>query len=173
MDQNIVLIGFMGTGKTEVGKLLARMLDRDFYDSDTEIERIAGLSVSQIFRKHGEGFFRQIEKHVVRELSLKERAVIATGGGVVLDRENISLLKKNGIIVCLQAGPDVICRRVKDQQNRPLLQEGDLLEKINGLLTARQELYRCADYYIDTGDKTAAEAAQEVISLLKGREKLC
>lgn len=152
MKANIVLIGFMGTGKTTIGKELARCLKKPFFDSDQEIEEMMGMSISEIFAKFGEPFFRSKENIIVKKLAEYEDCIIATGGGVVLNPANIKLLKEKGIIVCLTAQPAVIYERVKNDTNLPLLQNGDMYQAILRLMKQREGLYHCADVYIDTSD---------------------
>ena len=166
--KNIVLIGFMGTGKTAVGKRLARRLGRQFVDTDEEIERVTGKTIPQIFAQDGEVRFRSEEKLVIKKFSRQEGLVIATGGGVVLDPENVADLKRNGILICLAAAPEVIYRRVKGKKHRPLLnKKGDLQEHIKDLLAGRASFYAAADYTIDTGNFSSDEVADKIINYLE------
>ena len=140
----------MGTGKTAVGKRLAALLNKDFYDTDQEIEAVTGLSIAQLFNKYGEVRFRSEENLAVSRLAKIENSVIATGGGVVLEQVNMDLLAQKGIIICLSAQPEIIYDRVKKRNNRPLLKKGDMYKTILDLMEKREELYKCADFYIDT-----------------------
>ncbi|MDX9872553.1 MAG: shikimate kinase [Clostridia bacterium] len=169
MKKNIALIGFMGAGKTLIGQILAQRLQMDFLDTDTVIEKELQTPVPQIFAEKGEPWFRQKEKETVRKLATLENSVIATGGGVVLDPENIGALRENALIVCLSARPEVICERLKKDTGRPLLAGEDLLIKINTILAERREKYRCADFYLDTSGVTPQEAAEEIIRFRQGR----
>lgn len=162
MKKNIVLIGFMGSGKSSVGKILAKKMDRVFLDLDEWIERKEGLKISKIFEKNGEQYFRALEKEAVRFVSSYENRVITTGGGVVLDPENLENLRQNGIIVSLIATPETIFERVKNSKHRPLLDVDDKLEKIRKLYDERISLYQKADYQF----KTDGLAAQEVAGLI-------
>ncbi|MDD2212118.1 MAG: shikimate kinase [Clostridia bacterium] len=167
MKANIILIGFMGTGKTAVGKRLATILDRDFYDTDQEVEAVTGMTISQLFNKHGEVRFRSEETLAIQRLVAKKNCIIATGGGVVLDQANIGSLVEKGIIICLSARPEIICERVKKRNNRPLLKKGNLYDTIIKLMKDREELYKCADFYIDTSDLDFCEIIGKIIVFLE------
>ncbi|MCR4442209.1 MAG: shikimate kinase [Peptococcaceae bacterium] len=166
MKPNIVLIGFMGTGKTAVGKRLAALLNKTFYDTDQEIEEVSGMTVSQLFNKYGEVRFRSEENLAVARLAQHEDVVIATGGGVVLDKRNMELLAEKGIIICLTASPEVIYERVRRRNNRPLLRKGDMYQTIKELLAQREDFYRCADFYIDTSDMDLQDIIDRIIAFL-------
>ena len=140
---NIILTGFMGTGKTTLGQLLAEKIGYEFIDTDTLIETQIGQTISNLFQKQGEETFRKLESELVEKLAQKQRLVIATGGGLVLDPNNVALLSKTGQIICLTASPEEILSRVSGQQGaRPLLQGKDPLEKISQLLQQRASVYR-------------------------------
>lgn len=165
--KNIVLIGFMGTGKTTVGKRLAGRLGWQFVDTDREIERVTGKTIPQIFAQDGEVRFRSEERLVIQKLSRREGLVIATGGGAVLDPENVADLKRNGVLICLAADPEIIYQRVKGKKHRPLLnKKGDLQEQIRTLLTARAPFYAVADFTIDTGNISSGEVVNKIINYL-------
>jgi shikimate kinase len=119
--KNIVIIGFMATGKSTVGRRLAHRLGRAFIDTDKEIEAVTGKTVAQIFARDGAVRFRSEEALLVKKLSAREDLVIATGGGIVLDPENVRLLKESGILIALSASPDVIYQRARGKKTRPLL----------------------------------------------------
>jgi shikimate kinase len=167
---NIVLIGFMGTGKTAVGKRLAGILNMDFYDSDQEIEKVTGMSIAKLFNKHGEIRFRSEEKLMIEKLAKKQNAIIATGGGIVLSDECIELLKSTGFVICLTARPEVIYERVKRRNNRPLLKKGDTYENIVTLLKEREELYQCADFTVDTSNMDFEEIINKILNFLSEQE---
>jgi len=152
MKSSIALIGFMGTGKTVVGKLLAQKLDRDFIEMDALIEKKAGRSIPEIFRQDGEIKFREIEIEVTKEIADRKNAVIACGGGVVLNRINIDRLRGECVIVCLAASPSVILKRTSvDKDERPLLAVSDRLDQIKELLKHRRPFYeRVADITVNT-----------------------
>ena len=165
--KNIVLIGFMGTGKTTVGRLLAKQLEWNFVDLDKEIEAACGMAVSRIFAEHGEAFFRQRESEAIKRLSQCTHTVISTGGGAVLRDENIDNLRQCGILVRLQARPEVIVSRVENDQHvtRPLLSQPDRLQTVTALLAERQDRYELADISVDTDNNTPDEVVQKIKSL--------
>lgn len=165
--KNIVLIGFMGTGKTAVGRRLAGRLKREFIDTDAEIEKVTGKTVAQIFARDGQIRFRSEEALLVRKLAGKENLVISTGGGMVLNPENVRLLKENGVLIALTADPEVICRRGKNKKNRPLLMRGDLRENIKALLKEREGVYDVAEHKVDTGSMSLDQAVENIIHFLK------
>ena len=136
MKDNVILTGFMGTGKTSLGKMLAVKLGRPFVDIDKKIEDEAKLSITKIFERFGEKYFRELEKSAVRELSERRGLVIATGGGTVKDEENLRLLKSSGIVICLTTEPEEIFRRTARRGERPVLDDGgnERLETIKRLL---------------------------------------
>jgi len=161
--KNIVLIGFMATGKTVIGRKLAGLLKREYIDTDAAIEKLTGKTVSQIFAEDGEARFRLEEKLLVQNLSKRDNLVIATGGGLVLNPENVCLLKKNGVLIALTASPEVIHERVKrNNNNRPLLSEGDLLSKIKELMHQRKHAYAAAEITIDTGKYSIDDAVKQI-----------
>jgi len=170
-NKNIILIGFMGTGKTAVGKRLASILNMDFYDSDQEIEKVTGMSVARLFHKHGEIRFRSEETLMIQKLAAKQNAVIATGGGIVLNAENIEKLRNTGYLICLTAKPEVIFDRVKRRNNRPLLKKGDTYETIIKLLEEREELYRCADFTVDTSNMDFEEIINKILKFLSEKSE--
>lgn len=158
----------MGTGKSTVGRRLARHLGLRFIDTDEEIERLTGKTIQRIFREDGERRFRSEEALLCRRVASAEGLVIATGGGMVLDPENVRLLRRNGILIGLKAHPDVIFQRVRRKENRPLLQ-GDTAARIKELLNARQGVYDVADVTIDTGDKSPEDVVDVILEYLEGR----
>ena len=169
--QNIVLVGFMGTGKTSVAKKLASRMHMKYVSTDDLIEKKEGIPISEIFSKKGEDYFRKIETKIVKELSLLEGLVIDSGGGIVTNQENINDFKKNGIVVCLWAEPETILKRTGKETHRPLLNVEDPFNKIKGLLKARKPFYETADFHIHTGDLTAEEVACEVERIANERKK--
>jgi shikimate kinase len=175
LRKNIVIIGFMGTGKTTVGRRLARRLKRKFIDTDLEIEKITGKSITQIFARDGATRFRSEEALLVKKLALREGLVISTGGGLVLNPENIRLLQENGIIVALTASPEVIYDRVRRNKNRPLLfniDNTDLKEKIRELLVERKGAYDVAELSVDTGACSIDGTVAQIIHYLLERNQI-
>ncbi|MCX5781873.1 MAG: shikimate kinase [Elusimicrobia bacterium] len=160
---NIVLTGFMGTGKSEVGKLLAEKLGRQFFDIDEIIEKETRMKISSIFKNKGEPYFRDLETKTIKLVSLQNEAVIACGGGAVLRTENMYELEKTGIIVCLTATPEKIFERVKNEKHRPLLKEKNLLLNIKEILQKREEHYKRCFVSVDTTNSSPAEVARTIL----------
>lgn len=163
MKQNIVLIGFMGSGKSSLAKILSQKLGNKVISTDALIEKREGKKIAEIFKQAGEPHFRTIEHQVVLEAASHQDAVIDCGGGVVLDPQNVEALKKFGVLVYLSCQPQEILRRVQMQPKRPLLDVADPLAKIEELLKQRQPHYAQADFTIDTTDGDLERAAQEII----------
>lgn len=166
--KNIVLTGFMGTGKTAVGKELARILDMKFIDIDTEIEASEQTTINEIFAQFGEPGFREIETAMIKKIAAGKNLIISTGGGAVLKQENMDTLRSNGVIVCLTASPGTILNRTGNSDDRPLLKVENPLDKIMQLLNLRKPFYEKADVMIDTEGKTPLQLAEEIIEELKG-----
>ena len=160
---NLALIGFMGTGKSSVGRLVADQLDLEFVDTDDLIESRAGKKISDIFAQNGEATFRELECRLVAELTSLNRTVISTGGGLPVDPANLSSLKQHALVVCLWASPEKILERVLEQSHRPLLRDPDPLAKIRSLLTVREPFYKQADVLLSSEHRSVREVAQQVI----------
>jgi shikimate kinase len=169
MKSSIALIGFMGTGKTVVGQALADRLGKEFIETDTLIEAKAGRSIPEIFRRQGETAFRELEIGVIKEIAGRDNAVIACGGGVVLNKINIDRLAEKSIIVNLKASPAVIARRTSGgRENRPLLAVAERLAQIEKLLSYRRPYYRrAADVEINTSRLSVEAVVNEIIDKLK------
>jgi shikimate kinase len=161
--QNIALIGFMGTGKSSVGQLVAAQLHFTFLDTDHVIEARTGKVISEIFARDGELAFRALEKQLVAELGTRKKTVISTGGGLPTNPDNLASLKTHSLVVCLWASPEKIWERVRSQTHRPLLQEPDPLAKIRALLAERESCYRQADVLLNTEVRALKDVAQQVI----------
>ena len=168
--RNIVLVGFMGTGKSATGKVLAKRLGREFVDMDSVIEQRQGKPIPAIFAEQGEPYFRQLERALVQELAARGGLVIAPGGGIVLNPENIKDFSRTGLVVCLRATPEMILKRVGNDTNRPLLQGGDKLQKIKDLLGKRQALYDAIPASVETDGQTPEDTADAVLKLC-GRDR--
>jgi shikimate kinase len=168
MIRNIFLVGPMGVGKTTIGRYLAKILSRKFYDSDREIEYRTGVSIPVIFEIEGEAGFRQREHRVIAELTQLNNIILATGGGAVLAAENRQELVQRGIVVYLYAPAEQLYRRTAHDNNRPLLQTENPLECLKRLLEERDPLYReVADIIIKTGDQPVKAVANEVLRQLR------
>ncbi len=163
--RNIVLVGFMGTGKTTVGKMIAEKTGMPLLDMDSLIVERAGKSINEIFAEDGEPHFRVLERELVQELAAQEGQIISTGGGIVLNPENIADFEKNGLVVCLLANSETVLDRVRHDSARPLL-AGDKEAKIVELLESRKPLYEAIAHKIDTNGRPSPEpTAQEIIDL--------
>jgi shikimate kinase len=161
--QNIALIGFMGTGKSSVGQIVAQLLHFTFLDTDHVIESRTGKSISDLFAQDGEPAFRELEKKIVAELATRKKTVISTGGGLPVNPDNLASLKTHALTVCLWASAEKIWERVRSQTHRPLLNEPDPLAKIKKLLEQREPFYRQADVLLNTEMRALKDVAQQVI----------
>jgi shikimate kinase len=170
--KNITLIGFMGTGKTAIGQLLAERLGRKFIELDRLIEQKAGKTIPEIFRQDGEIAFRELEIAATKEVASEKDVVIACGGGIVLNKINIDRLRETGVIVYLTAPPGVILKRTSGEAGqRPLLEVDNPTQTIRELLKFRRPFYeRAADITIDTSKLDAQAVAEQVITRLKKDE---
>ena len=165
---NIILTGFMGCGKSTVGKMLAKELKYDFVDTDQLIEKRCGLSIQEIFAAKGESAFRDMESNIANELSEKEGLIIATGGGMMLNPTNINALRANGLVFCLVATPEEILARVSGDNlaKRPLLDSAEPLERIKKLIQERENAYR-QFMQIDTSGKNTQEVTEDLITIFQ------
>jgi len=171
LKTNITLIGFMGTGKTAVGRSLASLLKKDFVDTDAEIEKVVGLKVEEIFFRYGEVRFRSEESLIIKKVAARQNCVISTGGGAVLNKANWEALRASSYIVCLVASPAVIQSRVA-RRVRPLLRKDRSLDRIQELLKEREPFYQGADLYIDTSEVSHQEVAQQIYDWWNKQEKM-
>jgi shikimate kinase len=170
LPSRIRLIGYRGTGKSAVAQALALRLGWDWVDADVELELRAGKSIAQIFSDDGEPAFRDLENAILAELAARERTVLATGGGVVMRAGNCKLLRDRAAVVWLKARPETILNRLSNDwttvSRRPNLTTGGL-DEIREMLDNRTPLYReCADFAVDTDEKTVAEVAGEILDQL-------
>ena len=166
LTNNIYLIGFMGTGKTVVGKKIAEIMGRIFLDIDSEIEKVLKCAISEIFDRYGEEKFRKKESDILSSISGRNNLVVSTGGGIVLNTENLEKMKKSGLVVTLIARPEIICERLREDASRPLLanlDEREKLEEIKRLIFMRAGLYIKGNYIIDTSDLNSDIVAQNII----------
>jgi shikimate kinase len=166
MSRNIILVGFMGTGKSASGRIVAKRLGRELVDMDALIEKRQGKTIPDIFAQDGEPFFRRLERDLVKELAAREDLVIAPGGGIVLNPDNIADFSATGVVVCLRALPETILARVGQETHRPLLQGGDKLGKIRELLDRRKPLYDAIRLRVDTDGLTPEEVAERILAFL-------
>lgn len=170
--QNIFLVGLMGAGKTSVGRMLARRLNKDFYDADAEIERVTGVKIPVIFDIEGESGFRTREEKVIERLTALHDIVLATGGGAILSPANRTRLKQHGCIIYLRAAPEDLWRRTRRDRNRPLLQTTNPLAKLKELHAQRDPLYsEVADLVVDTGAQSVSTLSTHIQQLLTGLEQ--
>jgi len=167
MRKNIIITGFMGTGKSVVAIELARKLKMEFIDMDQIIEESLGISISDIFARYGENYFREQENKLVKELSQKENIVIATGGGTLLSSDNTRMLGQAGEVVCLYADSQTIYNRVKRKNDRPLLKGENVLSEIDHLLEERKKIYANIKWKIDTTNLNIQEVTDKIINLLE------
>lgn len=167
MSNNIFLIGFMGSGKSTIGRFLQKELNMELVEMDARIVEEQGMSINDIFAEKGEDYFRDLESRLVLELNSEGNTIVSCGGGVVIRPENVENMKKNGKIVFLSATPDTIYERVKNSTERPILNGHMNVEYIAGLMEKRRALYEnAADIRIETDGKTKDEICKEIISKL-------
>ena len=164
MAKNIVLTGFMGTGKSSVGRRLAGRLNRRFLDMDTEIEKREGKTASRVFEEDGEAYFRERERELVIELAQSSDLVISTGGGVLMDSRNLDDFQRSGVVICLSTDVDTILNRVSRDSKRPLLQCEDPRARIVEMLEARLPVYRMVPIQVDTTGASHDEVCDRIIN---------
>lgn len=164
--KRIILTGFMGTGKTAVGETLAKRLGFQFLDTDLMVEKDTGKNISEIFEKEGETAFRGYEKKMLKKALECDKLVLATGGGAIVDSENLKLMKEKGVVIGLVASAEAILERISKMDTRPLLKTRDQMKKIRELLSQRSPYYREADGIIDTTSKTIDKTVDEIIKAL-------
>jgi shikimate kinase len=171
MAGNIFFVGLMGAGKTTVGRLLAKHLNKTFYDTDHEIEKRTGVNIPLIFELEGEAGFRKREMAIVEELSHKQNIVLATGGGAILMQENRENLKKNGTVIYLRANVHELWQRTRNDKNRPLLQTKNSKEKLEQLFAERDPHYSdVAAMTVDTGGQPVNAIVHHIEQLLIQRK---
>ncbi|MBN1365985.1 MAG: shikimate kinase AroL [Syntrophaceae bacterium] len=173
----VVLIGYRATGKSTVGRILAARLKIGFFDTDSMVEENAGMPIKEIVAAHGWDFFREKEKETVKSLAQKKDCVIATGGGIILFKENMDLLKQAGVIIWLNAPQqDIIDRLKKDAQKdatRPQFTSGNIVQETMNIMKERLPLYeKYADYIVDTLKKNTKQVAEEIYQYLRKSENL-
>lgn len=169
--ENIILVGFMGTGKTAIGKRLANVLNMRFWDADKEIEKLTGMTLMTLYHKYGKVRFQSEEDLMLRKLLRERNSVIATGGTLVLTEEWYDMLSQSGIVICLTAAPKIIEERVQRRNNRPLLRRNNLYQDITNLIKEREGLPNSADLVVDTSQRSFEEIMQIILEFLKTREQ--
>lgn len=168
---NIILIGFMGAGKTTVSGYLSKILGMERIEIDDLIAAKEGMCIANIFKKYGEEYFRNCESNTLKELQKKNNLVVSCGGGIVLRDENIINMKKLGSVVLLTATPETTYERVKDSSERPILNNNMNIEFISGLMEKRRERYlKAADIIISTDNKTIEQICEEIVKNLTAIE---
>ena len=168
-ERSLILTGFMGSGKSSVGKIVAEQLGRQFVDLDAEIVTVSGCSINEIFARDGEQEFRTLESSRLEQiLSAGEGSVIATGGGAVIAVQNRMLMRSRGVIINLKVTLDQVLARLKGCSDRPLLAGEDAAKRATALMNEREQFYADADIRIDTDGKSVEDVAAEILCRLKG-----
>ena len=160
---NLALIGFMGTGKTSVGRLVAESLHFDYLDTDEMIQTATGRTITEFSQTTANRLSARSKKKSSRNLPSRAKTVIATGGGLPANPENLASLKTHALVVCLWASPEKIWERVKNQSHRPLLHDANPQAKIRELLAAREPFYKQADVLLNTELRSVREVAQQIV----------
>ncbi|ACD66168.1 MAG TPA: shikimate kinase [Sulfurihydrogenibium sp.] len=165
--KNIYLVGFMGSGKSTVGKILAEKLNMKFVDIDKLIEEKEGMKIKDIFEQKGESYFRELERKQIEAIVNQEGLVVSTGGGLGANLNNMNLMKKNGDVVWLDVSLNTVLDRLKNDQDRPLLKQP--IEKIKQLFEERKNVYRLANIRINADKKTPSQIVEEILTKIKRR----
>jgi len=169
--QNIALVGFMAVGKSAVGRNLARKLRRRFVDVDALIEKAEGRKVREIFAQEGEAYFRTLEKQKLSEVLTESGQVIATGGGIVMDEDTLTLLRQNTLLIGLTASTDVLVSRAGKNSKRPLLKGVDVRERVEELLQKRQSRYAEAHMTIDTSGLAIEQVVEKILQMIQSKNE--
>ena len=164
---NLYIMGFMGTGKSAVGRIMAKKLRRTYLDADAEIERMAGKTINQIFTEHGEAYFRNLEMQFIENGHPDNNCIVSCGGGMLTIPEAIEKLRRKGVIVSLFASAETIHARIKHNKHRPLLNVEDPLSRIRELLAERETLYQKAGINVTTDNRSLQEVANHVERIYK------
>ena len=167
---SVILTGFMGTGKTTVGRRLAQRLDKQFVDTDQQIEELEGRSIALIFTTEGEAYFRAVERGAVAR-AVQMDAVVATGGGAIVDPTNLERMRTAGPIICLTADVDVIMQRTAADTSRPLLDDRERRARVTDLLSQRAAAYAQADVTIDTSNRSVEAVLDDILAFLQREPK--
>lgn len=169
---NIYLAGFMGTGKSTIGKELARVLGRKYIDIDNELEQRYNCSISHMFDTYGEHWFREREREICLDISKLSNRVVATGGGALLNDEVFETFQNTGLLLCLYAQRECLLERLERSERRPLLKGKNLEEQVDLLLEQRKNLYSKIRIHVDTTNLTPLETARKIADLLNVRQKI-
>ncbi len=164
--KNIYLLGFMATGKSRIGRLLAQRLQWSYIDTDHCIEQFAGHSISEIFHLQGEAAFREMESATIRQVAGRAHQVVSLGGGAIMRPENRRVIQESGLTICLTASVDTIVQRVQRKDNRPLLRgqtREELEKKIQALLDERLPYYQRADFFFESREEVSPHALTDTI----------
>jgi shikimate kinase len=166
--KNIILTGFMGTGKSTIARLVAAELQRDFVDMDTVIEQREGRAISQIIGHSGEAYFRQLEANLCHELAAQSGLVIATGGGALVPEENLRVMERSGLVVCLDCNPAILWKRIGRSENRPMLAARDegRFARMMALLEKRAPAYGRIKHHLDVTHLSSKEVAKQICELV-------
>ena len=166
-NSNLILIGFMGTGKSTIARQLSKQLDMPFFEMDEMIVQKEGMEISDIFKEKGEDYFRNVETTLLKNLLQKERGILSCGGGIVLRDENIQAMKKHGTVILLTAKPETILKRVQHNQSRPVLNGKKNIDDITKLMKEREERYHMtADILISTDGKSLSQICEEIADMI-------
>jgi shikimate kinase len=165
--KNIYLVGFMGSGKSTVGKILAEKLNMNFIDIDKLIEEKEGMKIKDIFEQKGESYFRELERKQIEAIVNQEGVIVSTGGGLGANLDNMNLMKKNGDVIWLDVSLNTVLDRLKNDQDRPLLKQPT--EKIKQLFEERKNVYRLANIRINADKKTPSQIVEEILTKIKRR----
>ena len=169
-NKNIFLIGFMGSGKSALARIIAKQTQRELIEMDETIEAEAGITINQIFETYGEAYFRDLETQLISRIAKKGNAIVSCGGGAVLREENVECMRCNGVIVYLSATPETIYSRVHRSTNRPLLNGNMNVEYIRGLMEKRLPIYEnAADVVIDVNGKEKYQIVNEILKIVNKR----
>lgn len=172
--KHIILIGFMGSGKSSIGPLLAEALNLDYVDTDGFIEEEEGRSIPEIFSTFGESYFRSKESEALERILKGNACVVSTGGGIILDSRNVCLMREFGKIIYLKADVDTLYERVKNSTNRPLIQGDNAYRRFRDLFNTRQSIYEnAADYVVDTSRLAMDEVVREALKVIWSEEGSC
>ncbi len=166
MMNNIYLVGFMGTGKSAVGRELAKAKKWQFVDLDELIELSEKRAIVDIFAKDGEAYFRRVESRVLKDVAKEKKFIVACGGGAVINEDNVKIMKDSGTVVCLKASPEIILKRTAGYAHRPILNVKDPKKQIELLLKLRAPFYARADKTIDTSRIPVREVAAKILKLI-------